>query len=37
MPEINNIFIDDPKKLNEPIKTLEVRENEKPCKSTTPN
>lgn len=24
MPEINNIFIDDPKRLREPIKALEV-------------
>lgn len=24
MPEINNIFIDDPKRLSEPIKTIEV-------------
>lgn len=25
MPEINSIFIDDPKRLREPIKTIEVR------------
>lgn len=25
MPEINNIFIDDPKRLREPIKALEVK------------
>lgn len=24
MPEINNIYIDDPKRLSEPIKTIEV-------------
>lgn len=24
MPEINNIFIDDPKRLREPIKAIEV-------------
>lgn len=24
MPEINNIYIDDPKRLCEPIKTIEV-------------
>lgn len=25
MPEINSIFIDDPKRLSEPIKAIEVR------------
>ena len=26
MPEMNNIFIDDPKRLRDPIKTIEVSE-----------
>lgn len=33
MPEINNIFIDDPKRLREPIKSLEVRDSSRAINS----